>query len=98
MGMPITVRPPRTVGDVAVFDTDRSVTGQDGAGFPDAAAAALGDTAPARLAKRLFAWDPETEHVFVASSQVVVRRRGGWDDASRDGAAAVIAGFFVHYS
>ncbi len=98
MGMPITVAPHRTVGDVAVFDTDRSVTGQDGAGFADAAAAAGGDTAAARLAQRLFGADPEVEHVFVASSQVVVRRRGGWDSGAADIAAAIIAGFYVHYS
>jgi len=97
MGMAITVRPARIVGDVAVFDTDRSVTGQDGAGF-DASAAAASTTAGALLARRLFAADAEVQHVFVASSQVVARRHGGWDDAARERGAAVIAGFFVHYS
>lgn len=96
MGMAITVSPARIVGDVAVFDTDRSVTGQDGAEF-DSAAAGAATTAAALLAQRLFAADAEVQHVFVASSQVVVRRRGAWDDPARDRAAAVIAGFFVHY-
>lgn len=95
--MAITVRPARIVGEVAVFDTDRSVTGQDGAGF-DSSAAQASSTAAALLAQRLFTADAEVQHVFVASSQVVVRRRGGWEDAARDGASAVIAGFFVHYT
>ena len=81
---------------MAVFDTDRSVTGQDGSGF-DAAAAGDATTIPGHLARRLFESDPDLDHVFVASSQVVVRRRGGWGDAARDRAAGVIAGFFVHY-
>jgi hypothetical protein len=97
MGMAITVDSTRMVGEVAVFDTNRSVTGQDGAGFGDAAAAAV-ETTPARLAARLFAGDPAVAHVFVASSQVVVRRRGGWDDAALAAALGVIAGFFVHYA
>jgi hypothetical protein len=94
--MPIAVRPARIVGDVAVFDSDRSLTGQDGAGF-DSAAANASTIAPALLAQRLFAADAEIAHVFVASSQVVVRRRAGWDDAARDRAAGVITAFFVHY-
>lgn len=97
MGMAISVRPARIVGDVAVFDTDRSVTGQDGAGF-DASAAQAATTAGALLAQRLFAADPEIQHVFVASSQIVVRRHGGWDDAAMQRSSAVIAGFFVHYA
>jgi hypothetical protein len=95
--MPIAVQPPRIVGAVAVFDTDRSVTGQDGSGF-DATTAADATSIPGQLARRLFEADPDVDHVFVASSQVVVRRRDGWSDGARDRAADVIAGFFVHYS
>jgi hypothetical protein len=98
MGMPIAIDSTRVVGEVAVFDTNRSVTGQDGAGFGDAAAANAMETVPARLAARLFAGDPAVAHVFVASSQVVIRRRGGWDEAALSGAGGVIAGFFVHYA
>ncbi len=98
MGMPIAVQPARIVGEVAVFDTDRSLTGQDGVGYPDPTSAAESDIAPARLAQRLFAADKTVTNVFVASSQVVVRRGGGWDTVASDAAGAIIAGFFVHYS
>jgi hypothetical protein len=98
MGMPITVDSTRVVGEVAVFDTDRSITGQDGIGFGDAAEADAMGTTPAQLAARLFAADAALAHVFVASSQVVLRRHGGWDEAALSAAAAIIAGFFVHYA
>ena len=98
MGMPIAVDSTRVVGEVAVFDTDRSITGQDGVGFESAAAADAHSTTPARLASRLFAADASLTHAFVASSQVVLRRRGGWDEAGLSTAAAIIAGFFVHYA
>ena len=98
MGMPISVDSTRVVGEVAVFDTDRSITGQDGIGFGDAAAADALATTPAQLASRLFAADTALAHVFVASSQVVLRRHGGWDEAALSAAAAIIAGFFVHYA
>jgi hypothetical protein len=98
MGMTISVGSTRVVGDVAVFDTDRSITGQDGVGFGDAATADAASTTPGRLASRLFAADPSLAHAFVASSQVVLRRRGGWDEAAVSTAASIIAGCFVHYA
>lgn len=97
MGKPIAVETKGVVGDIAVFDTDRSVTGQDGAGFATAAAAADAGTIPGRLAARLFETVPGLTHVFVASSQVVLQRSGSWDDAALAAAGDVIAGFFVFY-
>jgi hypothetical protein len=97
MGKPIAVETKGVVGDIAVFDTDRSVTGQDGAAFATAAAAADAGTIPGRLAARLFETVPGLSHVFVASSQVVLRRSGGWDDTTVAAAGDVIAGFFVFY-
>ena len=96
MGMPIAVQPPRVVGNVAVFDTDRSLSGQDGSSYSDPASAAADLAFPGRLADRIFGADAAVENVFVASSQVVVRRRPGWDSASGQRISAVIAGFFVH--
>jgi hypothetical protein len=97
MGQPISVSA-RTIDDVVVFDTDRSITGQDGAAFASAEeAGARPGWFPAELAARLFAADGAVDHVFVASNQVVVRRRGGWSDDDRDGAAAIVSGFFLHY-
>ncbi len=95
MGKPIAVTSTRTVGEVAVFDTDRSITGQDGMAFASAPEAA--ESFPARLAARLFETVPGLAHVFVASSQVVLRRTGGWDDSARSAAESCIADFFVFY-
>ena len=85
------------VGDVAVFDTDRSITGQDGIGFASAGDAADMASFPARLAARLFETVSGLDHAFVASSQVVLRRSGGWDESARSAAEAAIAEFFVFY-
>ena len=96
MGQPIDIRSVEVVGDVAVIDTDRGMTGQDGVGFASAEAAAGPGFAPA-LAQRIFESDGEIDNVFIASSQVVVRRRGGWDQGKTDSAAGVVSRFFVFY-
>ncbi len=89
---------PTTVGDVTMFDTDRSITGQDGSGFerpedlPEVA-----DAIPEDLAVRIFRADPAVDHVFVASNVVSVRRSGGWVPDQVDALARVIADFFVFY-
>lgn len=81
--------------DVAVFDTDRSITGQDGRGF--ARDSDFGDDFGSRLAAKLFDTDEALVHVFAASSQVVVRRPDGWDEASVARASGVIRDLFVFY-
>lgn len=86
-----------TVGDVVIFDTDRSITGQDGVVFASADEADVGGEFPAQLAARIFAGDARIDHVFVASNQVVVRRPGGWDDTVRDQIDAVVSDFFLFY-
>jgi len=98
MGKQITVSATSVVGDVAVFDTDRSITGQDGTGFASAAEAASGEAFSARLATRLFGAVPGLSHVFVASSQVVLRRDRAWDPAALQAAGDVVSGFFVFYT
>jgi hypothetical protein len=94
MGQPIELTS-IVLGDVALFDTDRCITGQDGAGFTRDEA--VEDSFPARLAGRLFSADEALDHVFVGSNQVVVRRPSGWDDAALAAASAAIASFFVFY-
>jgi len=93
MGQPIEVQA-IVLGEVAVFDTDRSITGQDGHGFTR-------DSDPGgfagRLAARLFTIDESIVHVFAASSQVVARRSEGWDDASVSRASREIRELFVFY-
>lgn len=82
---------------VCVFGTDRSITGQDGAGFasPEEAAAATGF--PATLATRLFESDAAIDHVYVASNDVIVRRAEGWSDDSVAAASSAISDLFRFY-
>jgi hypothetical protein len=84
-------------GEVALFDTDRTVTGQDGNGFASGATARGGTTTAARLATALFGSDPAIDHVFVMSNQVTVRRTDAWNDQTIAGAADVIRDFFIFY-
>jgi hypothetical protein len=96
MGQTIEVEA-ETVGDVAVFDTDRSITGQDGDSF-ESLQSALESAGPAAdLATRLFRLDEAVSHVFVASNTATVRRDGGWDEGSLAAGAAVIRELFVFY-
>ncbi len=95
MGQEMTVAP-QAVGDVAIFDTNRSITGQDGTAHTPAGEPA-GDDFGAQLAARLFASDGGIDHVFVQSNVATVKRSGGWDDGSLQAAADVISRFFVFY-
>lgn len=97
MGQTIEIIQAVRQGETALFDTDRSLGGQDGETFSTAAEAEAGATFPARLATRLFAADAAIAQVFVLSNTVSVRRAGGWDDASVEEARAVLAGFFRFY-
>ncbi|MGF1616384.1 MAG: ferredoxin--NADP reductase [Acidimicrobiia bacterium] len=93
MGQTIEVKSTR-IGDVALFDTDRSLTGQDSHSFTGTSES---DDPPALLANRLFASDPSVLHVHVLSNTVSIERDGGWDDASLAAARSVIAGLFIFY-
>ena len=84
------------VDDIAMFDTDRGITGQDGVSFSSGDELA-GEEFPTLLADRLFREVPGIDHVFVASNQVVVRRPHGWDDDVVATAAGVISSFFLFY-
>ncbi len=103
MGQEMTVAP-QAVGDVAIFDTNRSITGQDGAAYTPVAGPAetpagrpAGEDFGGQLAERLFAADPAIDHVFVQSNVATVRRSGGWDEAALQQAAGVVGRFFVFY-
>ena len=85
------------LGDVAVFDTDRSLSGQEGETYANAAAAAASSTFPGRVATALFATVPSIMSVYVFSNTVSVRRSGGWTDEQASGAAAIIRNSLVHY-
>lgn len=85
------------VGDAAIFDTDRSITGQDGVSFNSADAAAGDDSFPSVMAQRLFSTDGAVTTVFVASNTVTIGRNGGWDEGSLARATEVISDFFLFY-
>ena len=97
MGQTITVES-SVVGEVAVFDTNRSLTGQDGGEFASADAAAEASGFDAELAGRLFAADTRVRHVYVLSNALTVQRQGGWDDAALAAAGGVIRDFFIFYA
>lgn len=97
MGQLIDVTSTTIVADVVVFDTDRSITGQDGSGFASGEEAVSAPGLAARLAARLFDAVAGVDNVWIASSQVVVRRPGGWSDDAVAGAADVVRRFFVFY-
>ena len=84
------------IGDVVVYDTDRSIAGQDGAAY-DRSGATDDGTLPGELAGRLLDADEAIDHVWVASNQVVVRRIGSWDDAGVSSSGTIIGEFFQFY-
>ncbi len=95
MGQSIELRDTTIIGDVALFDTDRSISGQDGDAFTSAEEAALGTTFSSRLAVRIFAADPAVASVFVQSNLISVSTSGTWTDTAH--IAEVIEQFFIHY-
>lgn len=82
------------VGNTALFDLDRSLTGQDGLVFT--APPVDGDW-PAVLARRLWKEDGSVDSVYILSNTVSVRRGDAWDTDSLAAASDVIAKLFVHY-
>lgn len=94
MGQPIAVNA-RQIGEVAVFDLDRSLTGQDGIAYREPPNS--GEDPPAVAARRLFAADEEIESVFVLSNAVTVSRVGGWTSDSLAGASDILHNLFVVY-
>ncbi len=97
MGQAIKVTNAVVVADVVMFDTDRSLTGQDGETYASADAARAGTTFPAELAERLFATDPAIAHVFVYSNAISVKRTEAWDAATVSEARQVVENFFIVY-
>ena len=81
-------------GEVAIFDLDRSLTGQDArifTGSPD------GDTPPRTLARRLWQRIEDIASVHILSNTVTVHRQSVWDSQTLDEARDVISHLFVYY-
>lgn len=97
MGQVINVTKVTVIGDAAVFDSDRSISGQDGKGFSSGADAAEDPTFAAQLAEAIFGADEAVLNVHVASNSVVVKRQGGWDEGASAATSRVVRDFFVFY-
>jgi ferredoxin--NADP+ reductase len=93
MGQRIAVSATR-IGDVALFDLDRSLTGQDGRTFFKPPP---GSTPPETLARRLWESDDGLQSVYVLSNTVSVRREADWREDDVDAAADIIANLFIHW-
>jgi hypothetical protein len=97
MGQTIQILKTATVDNVTMFDTDRSITGQDGHNYGSALEAQSNETFPSQLAARWFEADSSIENVYLFSNAISVARVGGWDDVSRTVAEFIIRNFFVVY-
>jgi ferredoxin--NADP+ reductase len=83
------------MGQVALFSTDRTLTGQEGIVYPGPPASV--DDPPSTLAARLFESGDRIEHVHVMSNMVSVRRSSPWDEDAIADASKIIEDLFVFY-
>ena len=97
MGQTINVSEPTVIAKVALFDTDRSLSGQDGETYRSLAEAEVGSTFPASLAERLFEADRMLSNIYVYSNVVSVERPAGWEKDSLAVVSAAVRDFFVIY-
>jgi len=97
LGQTIQILKTSIVDKVAMFDTDRSLTGQDGHSYATLAEAEEAETFPAQLAARLFAGDSAVDNVYLFSNVISVARLRGWDEEGQAIAEATIRDFFVVY-
>jgi len=88
---------PTIVDTTAIFDTDRSITGQNGISYASLEDAEGDHRFPGRLAKRILESDGAIESVWVASNTIIVKRGDGWTDAASVSVSDVIEGFFLYY-
>ncbi len=96
MGQSVAVES-KQVDGFCVFTTDRVITGQDGDRFESREETEGVSGFPASLARSLFEKDSEIDHVYVAASEVIVRRAAAWDADSIAGAEATITDMYRFY-
>jgi hypothetical protein len=98
MGQTIVLQHRTVLGDVAMFDMNRSLTGQAGEAYASMVEAEASATFPAQLARRLFESLEGVDHVFVAGSVASIRARGGWTDETLAAVEFELRNFFVHWA
>lgn len=97
MGQAIELLKATVLGDIAIFDTDRTLTGMDGYTYRTASEAEDDSTLAASLAEQIFEAEPSTTNVFVYSNTVSVRRPSGWSDEESERVGTLIKQFFIVY-
>ncbi len=80
--------------NVAILETDRTLTGQDGKGYSQPSEILSPD---GLLANRLRAADPSIGHIHILSNMLSIVRDGGWDPSDVDRAMEVVSGLFEFY-
>lgn len=93
MGQLISVKA-TAVGVSAIFDLDRSLTGQDGRVFTSVPEP---DDPASLLASRLFDSTPSVNSVYIQSNTVTVTTSETWTDETLENASDVISKLFVVY-
>ncbi len=85
------------LGDVALFDTDRSLSGQEGETFSDPESAKQSGTFPGKVAASLLAGISAIESIYVFSNTISVKRSGGWTVDRLEEAAGIVRNSLIHY-
>ena len=86
------------LGEVALFDTDRSLSGQEGESYADPEAAEASGTFPGRVAAALLAEIPSIDSVYVFSNTISVKRSGGWPVERAEEAERIVRNSLVYYA
>ena len=85
------------LGNVAIFDTDRSLSGQDGETFTDADDAGESETYPGLVAQGILNHDVGIKSVYVFSNTISVSHSSEWTDDRAAAVAEIIRNSLVHY-
>ena len=97
VGQRIEIDGTRTVDDSLIVSTNRSLTGVNGEGYESLESTEGVKSFGAKAANAVLASDEAITRVYVDSNVLVIRRDGGWDDASVESVSRVIEEFFLFY-
>ena len=95
MGQLIEVEAVR-LGAVTIFDTDRTLSGQDGETYRRGEAKGVA-TYPGQVAELIFGTDESVSSVFIYSNTVSIEREGEWTDDIVEALSAAIRNSLIFY-